>query len=408
MRCGHDHAPDSNATPTWGRRRWRPRRRRRDRSVSAGLSRLRDGHGAGRCARRSSTTNHGHRPEAVVVAGDAGRGRPARRLGVGVQRDHPRFRGCPIATATRRPRASNPSHRRQHRTGEATTCKCRRPRWSRAAPRRQPVASVGHRGRRPDDVCGHPHSHGGTPMSPHNAIKHGADVLTLVAFDRGREKHTGGGAPAAGRDHPSWPRTSAQVQRQSRAGQLRGLRQHFYRQAVNAQADQPLRVLAYSLVPSPRALPDEDWGTLQAEADQLGYAIAARLHDVAVPVTTTYFPGIQCEPGRLHAALGSTWLAGSRAAAPRGLGRRRARPRPAQHQLRWRRVPRRDQTPGRALPGVSPPRDLRGARRADLKASAALDGQEGLGLAADQRPDRPDRHRERRARLHLQIHLTEG
>ncbi len=70
--------------------------------------------------------------------------------------------------------------------------------------------------------------------------------MSLVAFDRGREKHTGGGTPTAGRDHPSWPRTSAQLKRQSRAGQLRGLRQHFYRQAVDAQADQPLRVLAYS------------------------------------------------------------------------------------------------------------------------------------------------------------------
>ncbi|MGW0683360.1 hypothetical protein ACWD2L_08370 [Streptomyces sp. NPDC002754] len=134
-------------------------------------------------------------------------------------------------------------------------------------------------------------------MSPHNAVKHGADVLSLAAFDRGREKHTGGGAPTAGRDYPSWFRTSAPVKRQSRAGQLRGLRQHFYRQAVGAQADQPLRVLAYSLVPSPRVRPDEDWGTLQAEADQLGYAIAARLHDVAVPVTTTYFPASSASQG---------------------------------------------------------------------------------------------------------------
>ncbi len=75
-------------------------------------------------------------------------------------------------------------------------------------------------------------------MSPHNAVKHGADVLSLVAFDRGREKHTGGGAPTAGLDYPSWFRTSAPVKRQSRAGQLRGLRQHFYRQAIGAQADQ--------------------------------------------------------------------------------------------------------------------------------------------------------------------------
>ncbi|UFQ18688.1 MULTISPECIES: hypothetical protein [Streptomyces] len=75
------------------------------------------------------------------------------------------------------------------------------------------------------------------------------------------------------------------------------MRQHFYRQTVGAQADQPLRVLAYSLVPSPRARPDEDWGTLQAEADQLGYAITARLHDVAVPVTTTYLPASSASQG---------------------------------------------------------------------------------------------------------------
>ncbi|WSK59878.1 hypothetical protein OG458_08175 [Streptomyces sp. NBC_01281] len=87
------------------------------------------------------------------------------------------------------------------------------------------------------------------------------------------------------------------MKRRSRAGQLRGLREYFYRQVVDAQADQPLRVLAYSLVPSPRARPDEDWGTLQAEADQLGYAVAARLHDVAVPVTTTSFPASSASQG---------------------------------------------------------------------------------------------------------------
>lgn len=134
-------------------------------------------------------------------------------------------------------------------------------------------------------------------MLPHNAVKHGADVLSLVAFDRGREKHTGGGSPIAGNDHPRWPRTSPRGKRQSRAGQLRDFREHFYRQVVDTQDDQPLRVLAYSLVPSPRARPDEDWGTLQAEADQLGYAMAARLHDVAVPVTTTCFPASSASQG---------------------------------------------------------------------------------------------------------------
>ncbi|WP_413101979.1 hypothetical protein [Streptomyces sp. Inha503] len=38
------------------------------------------------------------------------------------------------------------------------------------------------------------------------------------------------------------------------------------------------------------ARPDEDWGALLAEAEQRGYAIGARLHDVAVPLPTTYFP----------------------------------------------------------------------------------------------------------------------
>ncbi|MEU9272702.1 hypothetical protein AB0E04_46050 [Streptomyces sp. NPDC048251] len=134
-------------------------------------------------------------------------------------------------------------------------------------------------------------------MSPHNAVKHGPDVLSIVAFDRGREKHTGDGSPIAGTDHPRWPRTPLRVKRQSRAGQLRRFREHFFRQVVDTQDDLPLRVLAYSLVLSPRARPDEDWGTLQAEADQLGYAIAARLHDVAVPVTTTYFPASSASQG---------------------------------------------------------------------------------------------------------------
>ncbi|MET7309322.1 hypothetical protein ABZS68_20055 [Streptomyces sp. NPDC005571] len=134
-------------------------------------------------------------------------------------------------------------------------------------------------------------------MSPHDAVKHGPDVLSLVAFDRGRGKHTGGGSPIAGDDHPRWPRTPLRVKRQSRAGQLRRVREYFYRQVVDTQDDQPLRVLAYSLVPSPRARPDEDWGTLQAEADLLGYEIAARLHDVAVPVTTTYLQASSASQG---------------------------------------------------------------------------------------------------------------
>ncbi|GGS40375.1 hypothetical protein IX27_19800 [Streptomyces sp. JS01] len=138
-------------------------------------------------------------------------------------------------------------------------------------------------------------------MSPHHAVKLGPDVLSLVAFGRGRKKHMGGGSPIAGDDHTRWPRTPPRVERHSRAGQLRSVRKHFLRQVVDTKDlgrdDQPLRVLGYSLVPSPRARPDEDWGTLQAEAEQCGYAIAARLHDVAVPVTTTYFPASSASQG---------------------------------------------------------------------------------------------------------------
>ncbi|MFB7460966.1 hypothetical protein [Streptomyces sp. NPDC056188] len=132
-------------------------------------------------------------------------------------------------------------------------------------------------------------------MSPHDAIKLGPDVLSpVVALGRGRETQTAGASPVASKDRPRWSRTPHPAKRQSRAGQLRRIRQHFYREVVDTRdlrkGDQPLRLLAYSLVPSPGARPDEDWGTLQAEAEQHGYAIGARLHDVAVPVPTTYIP----------------------------------------------------------------------------------------------------------------------
>lgn len=129
---------------------------------------------------------------------------------------------------------------------------------------------------------------------PHHAVKLGPGVLSPVALSRGRGTQTPSESSAAVEGRRRRPRTPHPAKRQSRAGQLRALRQLLYRQVVDTRAprrsDQPLRVLAYSLVPSPRARPDEDWGTLQAEAEQHGYAIGARLHDVAVPVTTTYFP----------------------------------------------------------------------------------------------------------------------
>ncbi|MFI1721898.1 hypothetical protein [Streptomyces sp. NPDC020489] len=132
-------------------------------------------------------------------------------------------------------------------------------------------------------------------MSPHGATNLGSDVLSPVA-DRGLglEVQSSGSWPNAGRirGRHSGPDP---LERQSRNGQLRKLRQHFHREAVGKRdrqsSDRQLRVLAYSLVPSPGASPDEDWNTLHAEAEQHGYAIGARLHDVAVPVPTTYFPG---------------------------------------------------------------------------------------------------------------------
>ncbi|MER5689390.1 hypothetical protein [Streptomyces sp. NPDC002205] len=128
-------------------------------------------------------------------------------------------------------------------------------------------------------------------MSPHDATYLGSDVLSPVA-DPGLDR---GDWPNAANDRIRWRhRGPDPLERQSRNGQLRKLRQHFHREAVGKRdrqsSDQQLRVLAHSLVASPGASPDEDWNTLQAEAEQHGYAIGARLHDVAVPVPTTYFP----------------------------------------------------------------------------------------------------------------------
>ncbi|MGA5579166.1 hypothetical protein ACPCK9_30740 [Streptomyces koyangensis] len=90
-------------------------------------------------------------------------------------------------------------------------------------------------------------------------------------------------------------RDPAPLERPARIGELARLRQQFRREATERRdrrsGDRRLRVLAYSLVTSRSATPDEDWNTLQAEAEQRGYAMGARFHDVAVPVTTTYLPG---------------------------------------------------------------------------------------------------------------------
>lgn len=132
-------------------------------------------------------------------------------------------------------------------------------------------------------------------MSPHGATNLGSDVLSPVAdHGLGLEVQSYGSWPNAGRIRRRHSGPDP-LECQSRNGQLRKLRQHFHREAVGKRgrqsSDRQLRVLAYSLVPSPGAIPDEDWNTLHAEAEQHGYAIGARLHDVAVPVPTTYFPG---------------------------------------------------------------------------------------------------------------------
>ncbi|MGW6558519.1 hypothetical protein [Streptomyces hydrogenans] len=79
------------------------------------------------------------------------------------------------------------------------------------------------------------------------------------------------------------------------------LRQQFRQEAVERRSrhsgDRRIRVLAYSLVLSRGAGPDDDWDTLQAEAERLGYVMGARLHDVAVPVGTTYLPGSRAGRG---------------------------------------------------------------------------------------------------------------
>uniref|UniRef100_A0AAU2VM92 Uncharacterized protein n=1 Tax=Streptomyces sp. NBC_00008 TaxID=2903610 RepID=A0AAU2VM92_9ACTN len=93
----------------------------------------------------------------------------------------------------------------------------------------------------------------------------------------------------------------APLVRRFSSGQLCRLRQQFLREANERHArgagDRQLRLLAYSLVLGAGASPDEDWNTLHAEAEQHGYAIGARLHDVAVPVTTGYFPGTRDSRG---------------------------------------------------------------------------------------------------------------
>lgn len=77
-----------------------------------------------------------------------------------------------------------------------------------------------------------------------------------------------------------WHRNPAPLERPARSGELIRLRQQFRREATERRdrrsGDRRLRVLAYSLVLSRSARPDEDWNTLQIEAEQRGYAMGAR------------------------------------------------------------------------------------------------------------------------------------
>lgn len=98
-------------------------------------------------------------------------------------------------------------------------------------------------------------------MSPHGATNVGSDLLSPVAdHGLGLEVQSSGSWPNAGqiRGRHSGPDP---LERQSHNGQLRKLRQHFHREAVGKRdrqsSDRQLRVLAYSLVPSPGASPDE-------------------------------------------------------------------------------------------------------------------------------------------------------
>lgn len=79
----------------------------------------------------------------------------------------------------------------------------------------------------------------------------------------------------------------------SRNAQLLRLRQK-YRLAtvrrVRRAGGLQLRLLGYSLVLGRGASPDEDWSTLQVEAEQHGYVVGPRFHDVAVPAAATYLP----------------------------------------------------------------------------------------------------------------------
>ncbi|MFD6347373.1 hypothetical protein ACFWF9_21975 [Streptomyces roseolus] len=105
------------------------------------------------------------------------------------------------------------------------------------------------------------------------------DVTSIEALERG---------PAASK-------------RPLHGSQLATLRRRFRREAIERRdvhsEGRQLRLLAYSLVLSRGLGPDDDWNTLQAEAERRGYAIGARFHDVAVPVTTTYITGSRAGRG---------------------------------------------------------------------------------------------------------------
>ncbi|MFI7101898.1 hypothetical protein ACIBK8_21315 [Streptomyces sp. NPDC050161] len=140
-------------------------------------------------------------------------------------------------------------------------------------------------------------------MPPHDQIPSVSDALAYAAHREAVLE-----MPASSRwmdvdnaEIRRWHHGAPSV-RPSRSGHLCRLRQQFRREAKERNArrtgDRQLRVLAYSLVLGRGASPDEDWHTLQVEAEQHDYAIGARLHDLAVPAAPSpYFPGARASRG---------------------------------------------------------------------------------------------------------------
>ncbi|MFC5914401.1 hypothetical protein [Streptomyces pulveraceus] len=130
-------------------------------------------------------------------------------------------------------------------------------------------------------------------MSPHSEI-HCRSVALAHAAHRDLAPEMSPSSNWTGVDSARLRVRPASLERPPSGGQLLRLRQQFHLAAerrVRRAGGRELRLLGYSLVLGRGASPEEDWSTLQAEADQRGYVMGPRLHDVAVPAATTYVPG---------------------------------------------------------------------------------------------------------------------